>query len=114
MVKREVTYKIENIDIITYVLLNYNDFNIPFPSHISRGIRIGTVQKLRNDQRGEGVNDFVTYRYVHFEGEGDILWNSCVTVDTTFESSKCPIFSIFSALRKSSKIKEPSGAAEPL
>ena len=34
---------------------------------------IGTIQKLRNDQRGEGVDDFVTYRYVYFEGEGGIL-----------------------------------------
>ena len=34
---------------------------------------IGAVQKLRNAQRGEGVDDFVTYRYVNFEGEGGIL-----------------------------------------
>ena len=27
-------------------------------------------QKLRNGQKREGVNDFVTYRYVYFEGEG--------------------------------------------
>ena len=33
---------------------------------------LGTIQKLRNAQRGEGVDDFVTYRYVYFEGEGVI------------------------------------------
>ena len=31
------------------------------------------IQKLRNDQRGEGVDDFVTYRYIYFEGEEGIL-----------------------------------------
>ena len=34
---------------------------------------LGAVQKLRNGQRGERVNDFVTYRYAYFEGEGGIL-----------------------------------------
>ena len=29
---------------------------------------IGAVQKLRNGQRGEGVDDFVTYRYAYFRG----------------------------------------------
>ena len=28
----------------------------------------GAVQKLCNGQRGEGVDDFVTYRYVYFWG----------------------------------------------
>ena len=32
--------------------------------------KLGAVQKLRNSQRGEGVNDFVTYRSIYFEGEG--------------------------------------------
>ena len=31
---------------------------------------LGTVQKLRNGQRGEGVDDFVTYRYVYLRGRG--------------------------------------------
>ena len=39
---------------------------------------LGAIQKLRNGQKGEGVDDFVTYRYVYFEEEG-ILPNSCVT-----------------------------------
>ena len=30
----------------------------------------GPIQKLRNCQCGEGVDDFVTYRYVLYEGEG--------------------------------------------
>ena len=30
----------------------------------------GAVQKSRNGQRGEGVDDFVTYCYVYFEGAG--------------------------------------------
>ena len=29
----------------------------------------GAVQKLRNDQRGEGVDDFVTYSHAYFEGD---------------------------------------------
>ena len=33
---------------------------------------LGAVQKLRNGQRGEGVDDFVTYCYVYFEVEGVI------------------------------------------
>ena len=36
-------------------------------------ILFGAIQKLRNGQRGEGVDDFVTYRYVNFEGEGGYL-----------------------------------------
>ena len=32
--------------------------------------RFGAIQKLRNGQRGEGVDDFVIYRYVYFEGKG--------------------------------------------
>ena len=30
----------------------------------------GAIQKLRNSQRGEGVKDIVTYRYIYFEGKG--------------------------------------------
>ena len=52
---------------------------------------LGAVQTLRNVQRGEGVTDFVTYRYVYFEGGGGILWHSYVTADTQFENSKRPI-----------------------
>ena len=33
---------------------------------------LGAIQKLRNGQRGEGVDDFVTYCYVYFEGGGGI------------------------------------------
>ena len=55
------------------------------------GIIYGAIQKLLNGQRGEGVDDFVTYRYVYFEGEGGILWNSYVTADSEFENSKSPI-----------------------
>ena len=33
----------------------------------------GAVKKLRNGQRGEGVDDFVTYRYVYLRGRGGIL-----------------------------------------
>ena len=39
----------------------------------------GAIQKLRNTQRGEGVDDFFTYRFVNFEGRGGILWDSYVT-----------------------------------
>ena len=51
--------------------------------------KYGVVQKLRNSQRGEGVADFVTYRYVYFEG--GILWHSYVMADTQYENSKSPI-----------------------
>ena len=50
--------------------------------------KLGAIQKLRNGQKEEGVNDFVTYRYVYFEGKGDILRNNYVTVDTKFENLK--------------------------
>ena len=36
-------------------------------------VYLGAVQKLRNVQRGEGVDDFVTYCYVYFEGEGGVF-----------------------------------------
>ena len=66
---------------------------------------LGAVQKLRNGQRVEGVDDFVTYRYVYFwGGEGGILWNSYVTVDTKFENSKYPS-NIFGAFMKASKVQ---------
>ena len=42
------------------------------PSLTELQTMIGAVQKLRNGQRGEGVDDFVTYRYVYVEGEGVI------------------------------------------
>ena len=41
--------------------------------------KLGPIQKLRNKWRGEGVNDFITYRYVYFEREGGILRNNYVT-----------------------------------
>ena len=48
---------------------------------------IGAIQKLRNVQRGEGVDDFVTYSYVYFEGEGRVICdNSYVTADNQFEN----------------------------
>ena len=50
------------------------------------------VQKLRNAQRGEGVDDFVTYRYVNFEGGGGILWNSYVTADYLTWKLKKPYY----------------------
>ena len=31
------------------------------------------VKKLRNGHRGEGFDDFVTFRYVYFEGGGGIV-----------------------------------------
>ena len=65
---------------------------------VRRNFKLGAVQKLRNVQRGEGVDDFVTYRHVYFEGEGGILWNSYVTADTEFDNSKRAHTSIFSAL----------------
>ena len=34
---------------------------------------LGAIQKLRNGQKGEEVDDFVTYRYVYFEEERGIL-----------------------------------------
>ena len=40
IVKREITYKTENINTITYVLLNENDLNIINRSHITSGITI--------------------------------------------------------------------------
>ena len=46
----------------------------------------GAIQKLRNIQRGEVVNNFVTYRYVYFEGEGGILQINYVTADIKFEN----------------------------
>ena len=64
----------------------------------------GAVQKLRNGQRGEGNDDFVTYRYVYLWGEGGILWNNYVTVDTKFKNSKYPS-NIFSEFLKASKGK---------
>ena len=67
-------------------------------------ITFGAVQKLRNGQRGEGVTDIVTYRYVYFWGEGGILWNSYATVDTKFENLKFPS-NTFSAFLKASKGK---------
>ena len=33
-------------------------------------LTIGAVQKLRNGQRGEGVDDFVTYCYIYLRGRG--------------------------------------------
>ena len=33
-------------------------------------LSFGAIQKLRNGQRGEGVEHFVTYRDVYFEVEG--------------------------------------------
>ena len=30
----------------------------------------GAIKKLRDGLRGEGINDFVTYCYIYFEGEG--------------------------------------------
>ena len=35
---------------------------------IKHKIALRAIQKLRNAQRGEGVDDFVTYRYVNLEG----------------------------------------------
>ena len=53
--------------------------------------------KLRNGQRGEWIGNFVTYRYVYFEVEGDLqnnyvtaegdLQNSYLTADNQFENS---------------------------
>ena len=40
---------------------------------IGKSINKGAVRKLRNGQRGEVVDDFVTYRHVYFEGEGGIF-----------------------------------------
>ena len=31
---------------------------------------LGAVQKLRSGQRGEGVDDFVAYRYIYLRGRG--------------------------------------------
>ena len=33
----------------------------------------GTVQKLRNSQRGKGVDNFIIYRHIHFKRGGGIL-----------------------------------------
>ena len=47
--------------------------NVQVVSVINDGVvtsLLGAIQKLRNGQKGEGVDDFVTYRYVYFEGEG--------------------------------------------
>ena len=35
----------------------------------------GAIQKLRNVQRGEGFDDFVTYHYEYFEGEGGVIYD---------------------------------------
>ena len=35
IVKKEITYKTENTNTVTYVLLHWNDFNILILSHIS-------------------------------------------------------------------------------
>ena len=55
-------------------------------------LNLGTqILKYKNyvTARGkEGVNDFVTYRYVYFEGEGRILRHNYVTADTKFENLK--------------------------
>ena len=31
---------------------------------------LGAIQKIHNCRRGEGVDDFIIYRYVYLEGEG--------------------------------------------
>ena len=51
----------------------------------------GAIQKLCNGKRRERVDDFVTYRYLYFEGGGGILWNSYVTTDSRIENSKSSI-----------------------
>ena len=33
-------------------------------------VAFGSIQKLRNAQRGKGSNILFTYRYLYFEGEG--------------------------------------------
>ena len=43
------------------------------------------TKKLRKSQRGEGIKNIVTYRYVYVEGEG-------VTGDTQFEKMPYLIF----------------------
>ena len=35
-------------------------------------VKQGTIQILRNVQRGEGIDVFIIYRYVNLEGEGVI------------------------------------------
>ena len=57
------------------------------------------IQKLMGPSKnyvtakgGEWVDDFVTYRYVYFEGEGGILRNNYVTADTKFESLLTNVF----------------------
>ena len=53
---------------------------------------LGAIQKLRNGQRGEEVDDFVRYRYVYFEGERRVILRKCyVTANRKFENYKSPI-----------------------
>ena len=37
---------------------------------INLATQVRGVQKLRNGQRGEGFDDFFTYRYVYLRGRG--------------------------------------------
>ena len=57
----------------------------------------GAIQKLRNSQRGEGVDDFVTYRYVYFEEEGGILQHSYVMASVKLRTQRA-LHSIISGL----------------
>ena len=50
-----------------------NFFVLGTPYSAKANFTKGAVQKLLNAQRGEGVDDFVTYRYVNFEGQGGLL-----------------------------------------
>ena len=41
------------------------------PGYLQENVNsLGAVQKLRNSPRGEGVDDFFTYRYVYLRGRG--------------------------------------------
>ena len=65
---------------------------------------IRAVQKLHNGQRGEGVDGFVTYGCVYFEGEGEISQHSYVTASAKLRTQRA-LHSIFSVLWNHQKEK---------
>ena len=53
---------------------------------------LGTIQKLRNGQRGRGNRRFCYISLRKFQGEGVVnLRQSYVTADNQFENSKSPV-----------------------
>ena len=54
-------------------LLIVNNFFASAKFFVEFCLKLGAIQKLRNGQSGERVDDFVAYRYVYFEEDWGIL-----------------------------------------